>query len=189
MNPVRNTLRAHSGQGWGLRNRCATVFHGRHTCQMSADEYRNRHGLFDETSFRLPPYPDGTPRRRPRPCTRCKGDVFTRAKLCTECSATFWGERERRRQDKLRPRPRWRELTEDEVVQLRDTSRQEQPALVERLQADRVPSKTIGKILGLSQGQMSKVFPRAGWGMKKEDMLTLNHQDRHRQDAAELDRP
>lgn len=143
--------------------------HIRRAHHMSADEYRSRHGLFDETKFMLPPAADGAPRRRPHPCRHCGGDVFTQtAKLCPGCSATYWEERELRRQNKPQRRPRWRDLTGEEVTRLQAASHQEQPFLVRQLQADRVPSNAIGKVLGLSQARMSHIFPRAGWGSGKK---------------------
>lgn len=135
--------------------------------QLSADEYRNRHGLFDETPLHLPPNPDGRPRRRPHPCRRCAADVFTKAKLCPDCSAAFWADRGKRRQDRGQSRPRWRELTQEEISELLGAREDERSALVQRLQDDRVSSKEIGTVLGLTQGRMSALFPRKGWGTKK----------------------
>lgn len=127
--------------------------HSQRSHGISAAEYRRRHGV--EGSLALP-QGDG-PRRRPKVCPQCGRVVTTRRKTCAEC----WAAELVRRDEQPAPRPRWRELTPEEGAALRAAEGDEQRELVTALQADRVSSKDVAEVLGLSRQQMSAVYPRA----------------------------
>lgn len=87
--------------------------------------------------------------------------VTTHGKLCGECKLDRAREdAERRARPKPMPRPRWRDLTDAERVQLTDADPDKLAELIPRLQLDRVPSIQIGAVLGLDRRQMSKLWPR-----------------------------
>lgn len=125
--------------------------HARRSHQLTADEYRQRHGIRQRLML---PGPPG--RRRPRPC-RCGRLLTGKAKMCQQC-------RKRRAVEaaalKQPPRPRWRDLTDVEREQLSAASPDELGPLIEQLQRDRVPSKQIGAVLGQDSSWMSTHWPR-----------------------------
>lgn len=124
--------------------------HAQRTHQLTADEYRERHGI--RGSLRLPG-PAG--RRRPRPC-RCGRLLTGVAKICLHCRARRAVEAA-----ELKPEPwdRWRELTDAEREELVSASPEELGALIVRLQLDRVRSRQIGAALGRGPSWMSKRWP------------------------------
>lgn len=129
--------------------------HARRSHSLTADQYRAKHGIEGSLALR-----DRTGRRRPHPCSRC-GEVLTSpAKLCDRCRA----HRLRKKQQQPARRPRWRPLTEAERMDLVKTSADALAPLITRLQEDRVPSRAIGEVIGLSARQMASQFPRPGWG-------------------------
>lgn len=128
---------------------------GAHTASvhgLPAKEYRQKHGI--EGSLTLPA--GDSPRRRQHPCGRCGVTITTPLRLCDDC-------RRRRAQPKPKARPRWRSITGEEVEALRAVEGARLEELVRSLQADRVPSKQIGAVLGLSGQQMAMHFPRPEW--------------------------
>lgn len=144
--------------GYGvLCHECGESFvalgiHAQRVHGLSAAEYRDKHGI--EGSLRTP---QGTgPRRKPKVCRGCGRTVSIRRKTCDEC----WAIEVARRAARPLPRPRWRELTPDEGTALVAAEGEQLEELVRALQADRVPSKAIGQVLGLSPHQMVLRYPR-----------------------------
>lgn len=144
--------------------------HLQRTHQIDGIVYRRRHGIRAKESLAMTAAPDGLPRRRPHPCKRCNTEITTEGKLCTTCSQQRKDELKRRRSPKVKPeRVRWRKLTENEKVELLAARQDELPALIQKLQQDRIPSKVIGQVLGNHPTWMSRHYPRPGWGRKGQE--------------------
>ncbi|WP_407703346.1 hypothetical protein [Tessaracoccus antarcticus] len=140
------------------------------THHINAATYRQRHGIPSRESLAMPPSSDGLSRRKPHPCRRCDTLITTPGRLCDACSQQHKHDLHRRRHPELYPKPlKWRELTNDEEIELLTATPDALSDLITRLQTDRVPSKTIATTLGYAAAWMSRHHPRPGWGEKDQE--------------------
>lgn len=127
----------------------AVGMHAARAHGLTVAQYRARHGIPRRVSLIMARRDDGLPRRKIEPCRSC-GDP----KPCASCA-------EKRRQKPTEQR--WRDLTDEEIETLRAAPKMRRPELISRLQHDRVTSKRIAEVLGVSVNTMVRLYPRADW--------------------------